>query len=404
MSAASLRRALVLLVVCGASAGFTAEAADAGPGRELVSLSGEVLSLSQALSQATELAISPLLTLTALSAWRWFHTDAAARGELSFYAQPWFWGPAFLLLCLVFFKEAFVARIPGAKKPLDALQLVENKVSGLIASPLAVGALAAALYRAMQGVDARQVTGLLIGSAWAGEDAGSSIALPEALRWTFAIAGAITVYGSVWMASHTLNVLILLSPFGLVDNALKLMRVGLLVVVAVLTRYAPFVGAVVCGLLVLVAVLLAGFSWRLLRFGWSFSMGLIGSPQDFARERRVFAFSGSGLSIPVRTSGWLALENGVVVFKYRRAFVWPRVVPLTATLRVERGLLHPVLLDEQGRLAFRLTPRVRGKEEDVARLLGGLPVEDLPVLRGLRGIGAWIESVLLGDVAAGLDR
>jgi hypothetical protein len=154
---------------------------------------------------------------------------------------------------------------------------------------------------------------------------------------------------------------------------------------------------------VLVALLMAGFSWRLLRFGWSFSTGLIRNAPDLAREGRVFAFSGSGLALPVRTAGWLVMEHGAVAFKYRRAFVLPRTVPLTTTLRVERGVLHPVLLDERGRLAFRLTPRVRGREEDIARLLGGLRVEDMPVLRGLRGVGAWLKGVLVGDAATGLD-
>jgi hypothetical protein len=372
-------------------------------GRELVSISGESLNLAQALSQATELAISPLLTLTALSAWRWFQTDPGARDALSFYAQPWFWGPALLLLALIFFKEAFIARIPGAKKPLDALQLVENKVSGLVASPLAIGALAGALHRTMQGVSVQQITGLFIGTAHAAGDTGSSAGLPEWLSWTFALVGAITVYGSVWMASHTINVLILLSPFGLVDNALKLLRVGLLIFVALLTRYLPMVGSVVCGLLVLAAILLAGFSWRLLRFGWSFSTGLLRRPADVAREGRVFAFSGSGLGLPVRTSGWLSLEEGVVVFRYRRGFVLPRTVRLTSRLRVERGLLHPVVLDDRGRLAFRLTPRVRGEEEQVAKVLGGLEVEDLAVVRGLQGVVAWIEGALTGEVTTQLD-
>lgn len=395
------RQALLLLVVCGATGAVAAGDPGTPLGRELVSLSGDSLSLAQALSQATELAISPLLTLTVISAWRWFHTDANAREALTFYAQPWFWGPGFFLLFLVFFKEAFIARIPGAKKPLDALQLVENKVSGLVASPLAVGALAAALHRAMQGVDARQVSGLLISTAWAAGDSGGFAPLPEALTWTFAVVGALTVYGSVWMASHTLNVLILLSPFALVDNALKLLRVGLLISVSLLAHYVPALGAVVCGVLVLVALLMAGFSWRLLRFGWSFSTGLLRSPADLST--RVFAFSGSALPLPVRTAGWLVLENGTVLFKYRRAFVWPRVVTVATKLRVERGLLHPVLLDAQGRLAFRLTPRVRGREEEIATLLGGLVVEDLPVMRGLRGVGAWIKSALSGDVSTGLD-
>lgn len=411
-----MARPVLLCVLCFATAALAqdpivdtalkdlaAEGAKTPLGHELISLSGESLGVSQALSQTTELAISPLLTLTAMSAWRWFKTEPAARDALSFYAQPWFWGTALALLLLVFFKEAFIARIPGAKKPLDALQLVENKVSGLIASPLAVGALAAALHRSLQAVDARQVSGLVIGTAWAADGGPGFIALPETLTWAFAIVGALTVYLSVWMASHTINVLILLSPFGLVDNALKLLRVGLLVGVALLSRWVPMLGAAVCVVLVLLALLTAGFSWRLLRFGWSFSTGLLRSPADVVAAGRVFAFSGAGVALPVRTAGWLSLEGDAVVFRYRRFFVLPRAVTVHSALRVERGLLHPVLLDEQGRLAFRLTPRVRGEEAQVAKVLGGLRVEDLPVLRGLRSVGAWLRGALDGDVSTQLD-
>ena len=379
------------------------EGATSPLGRELLAVSGQSQGLAQALSQTTELAISPLLALTAMSAWRWWHTDAAARGQLSFFAQPWFWGPAVVVLLLILFKEVVIARIPGAKKPLDALQLLENKVSGLLASPLAIGALAWAFQRAMQGLSAQQVTGLLVGTAWAGTGDVSSAALPEGLTWVFAILGATVVYGSVWLASHTLNVLILLSPFGLVDNALKLLRFGLLVTVSLLSRWFPTLGAMLCALLVVLAVLCAGFSYRLMRFGWSFVVGLFRAPVDVASAGRVFVYSGPALPLPVRTNGWLAMREGQLVFRYRRAFVLPREVPVPGALRIERGVLHPVVLDERGRLAFRLTPRARGREADVARVLGGLPIDDLPLLRGLKGLGAWLRGALSGDFGADLD-
>lgn len=387
---------LVVLLSCVASAAPT------GLERELTTLTGDSLNVSQALSQTTELAISPLLSLTALSAWKWFQTDPSQRAQLAFYAQPWCWGPAMFLLLLIFFKETVIARIPGAKKPLDVLQLVENKVSGVIASPLAIGALATAIHHAMQGVDARAVSGLFISTAWAADSAPAFVAMPEWLSWSFAVIGSTVVYGSVWLASHTINVLILLSPFGVVDNLLKLLRLSLLIGLAVLARFAPQVGAVACGFVVLLALLTAGYSYRWMRFGWSFATGLVRSRIDPAKDGGVFAFSGAGLALPVRTTGWLRREAGGLVFHYRRAFVMPRRVAVTATLRVERGLLHPVLLDEFGRVAFRLTPRGRSKEVDIANALGGLAVEDLAAVRGLQGLRAWFRAVFSDDVQAPL--
>lgn len=379
------------------------EGAQSPLGRDLLAASGQSLGVAQALTQTTELAISPLLALTAMSGWRWWHTEASLRGQLPFYAQPWFWGSAVVVLLLILFKEVVIARIPGAKKPLDALQLLENKVSGLLASPLAIGALAWALQRAMQGLSAQQVSSLVVGTAWAGTGDVASTPLPAALTWVFALVGATVVYGSVWLASHTINVLILLSPFGLVDNALKLMRFGLLVTVSLLSKWFPTLGAVVCGGLVVLAVLSAGFSYRLMRFGWSFVVGLLRSPADVGGEGRVFVYSGPALALPVRTNGWLALREGQLVFRYRRAFVLPRELVVTRVLRVERGVLHPVLLDEKGVLAFRLTPRARGLEDEVSRVLGGLKVEDAPMVRGLKGLGAWLRGALSGDFGADLD-
>jgi hypothetical protein len=289
------RRSLVLALAC---LGATASAADPAAtgvapldaalqgaategsrtplGQDLLALSSQGQGLAQALSRTTELAISPLLALTALGAWRWLRTDASARAALPFFVQPWCWGPAVALLLLGLFKEVVIARIPGAKKPLDALQLVENKVSGLVASPLAIGALAWALERTLQGVSTQHLTGLVWGTAWAGEAGAAGSPLPEALTWALSILGASAVYGSVWLASHTVEVLTLLSPFGLVDSALKLLRLGLLAAVALLGHWLPTAGAVLCALLAVGALASAGLSWRLLRSGWRALRGLLG--------------------------------------------------------------------------------------------------------------------------------
>jgi hypothetical protein len=97
------------------------------------------------------------------------------------------------------------------------------------------------------------------------------------------------------------------------------------------------------------------------------------------------------------------LREGQLVFRYRRAFILPRELVVPGPLRVERGVLHPVLLDEQGRLAFRLTPRARGLEDEVSRVLGGLKIDDAPMMRGLKGLGVWLREALSGDFGADLD-
>jgi hypothetical protein len=365
-------------------------------GQELLSVAGQSMGTAEALSQATELAISPLLTLSVLSAWRYLTADAAGRAALPFFCQPWCWGVGFFILALVLFKEVVIARIPGAKKPLDVLQVAENKISGLLASPLAIGALAWALHRAMAGISQQQVAGIFYASAWAADGAASA-PLPSWLSWTFAVVGASVVYGSVWLASHTIDVLILLSPFGLVDNALKVMRLGLLGAVALLSKYVPTVGLVVCLGLVLVALLTAGFSYRLMRFGISFSLGFLKTAPNPQVAGRVFAYSGPRLGLPVRTSGWLIRSGDEIVFRYRRAFVVPRQIAVPASVVLEKGLFHAVVLDSGGGMVARLTPSAQGHEAEVAALFGAAEVREAPARRALASIGAWLTGTVRGE-------
>ena len=49
-------------------------------------------------------------------------TPEAERARLSWYAQPWFWGPALLVVGLCFLKDALGPAVPTAlKKPVDDL-------------------------------------------------------------------------------------------------------------------------------------------------------------------------------------------------------------------------------------------------------------------------------------------
>src|SRR5262245_31840579 len=91
--------------------------------------------LAQAITTITGVAISPLLGVSAVGAWHYFKTDQDKRANLSWYAQPWFWIPGLLIVALVFAKDVFGAALPaGWKKPFDVAELVENKLSALVAA------------------------------------------------------------------------------------------------------------------------------------------------------------------------------------------------------------------------------------------------------------------------------
>src|SRR5215468_7913570 len=58
------------------------------------------LDAAQAISTITGVAISPLLGVGAYGAYHWFKAPPEKRPQLAWYAQPWFWVPALLLVAL----------------------------------------------------------------------------------------------------------------------------------------------------------------------------------------------------------------------------------------------------------------------------------------------------------------
>src|SRR5262245_54251051 len=114
-----------LLTICPRINAAEAKSASALPGSQI----------SETLSTVTGIAISPLLGVGAVGAWQWFKAPEAKRPHLPWYAQPWFWIPALLLVVICFAKDVAGPALPTAlKKPFDVAEVFENKVSGLIAT------------------------------------------------------------------------------------------------------------------------------------------------------------------------------------------------------------------------------------------------------------------------------
>ena len=113
---------------------------------------------------------------------------------------------------------------PGWKKPLDVLETIENKVTGLIAAGAVVPFTMAAMSK------------LLVGSsATAGGMTPTGLAmLPigtmdlSGLLNILTVPLGVAIFLVVWLASHAINVLIILSPWGAIDAALKSARTAAL--------------------------------------------------------------------------------------------------------------------------------------------------------------------------------
>jgi hypothetical protein len=376
-------------------------AADAQPNPETKETLLPGVALSQGVTEITGVAVSPLLGVSGVGAWRYWNTPSERRSGLPWYARPWAWGTGFALLSLCFLKDSLGATLPGLlKKPLDMVELFENKLSALIASGAFVPLVAREMALHLE--------------------AERGIALPTASLTTPGIAFidfswlmipvAIMAFLAVWACSHAINVLIILSPSSLLDTLLKLARTSLLACVGLIYLIAPWLAALICLVIIGLAFWLAPAALRFMIFGSRFATDILtpwrGRRRAKPEEPHVFTL-GRMPGLPPRTGGRLVrLEDGSLAFRHRRACVLhERTVRLPeGSFHVERGLLAPVLVhqagtaDEMKLLLF--LPRHRGQEESIVSSLKLHGARDHAVARGLASLKTWLSTLILGGKPA----
>lgn len=330
-------------------------------------------SISSTITTITGIAISPLLGTGGYGAYRYFTAkDDAERAKLPWYAQMSFFVPALLIAAACACKDTLGAVLPpGWKKPLDILETVENKASGLVAAgavvPLTVDSL-----RGLIASNATQETAHATGLAMVNMGAVDFSWLLNILTVPLGIA----VFAVVWMASHAINVLILLSPWGAIDAALKSARTALLGALTFTATLDPKIAAIISVVVVIISYFVAGWSFRLMIFGVAFSW-------DFFTFRKLRfklnasankLFSGAHLKgVPLRSFGRLINEpeNGRLRFTYRPWLVLPaRMVDVKMNDPfVGKGLFFSSVRDGD-HTYFLLPPRYRGHEEQFAKTYG----------------------------------
>jgi len=396
--------ALMLFFTGSTSLLATADSAkDATPVKVRPSMLLPGVSLSEGISEITGVAISPLLGVSAMGAWTYYQTESQLRHRLPWYCNPWVWGTGMALIAVCFLKDFLGAAAPPlVKKPLDFAELFEDKLSALVASvgfvPLVALAIAQTQEKTLQSaVD-------LTGSGLAVMPLSGFIDFGVHTPWV-SIPIAMVAFAVVWLSSHTLNVLIALSPFGIVDAGLKLAKLGLIGLVAGSTIVHPYAGAVVSLALILIGLLLAGWSFRLTLFGM-----LMGS--DFLLNKRATtADLDSGVrgflarrmeGVPVRTLvKWQRDPEGRPALSYRPWLVLPerRIGTPQSEMVLRKGLLNPSLAhraesDAPARSSLILLPRYRRLEEVIAQRFGCQEIVDGTLLRGLKAVRQWLVEML----------
>ena len=364
------------------------------------------IELAEGIAQITGTAISPLLGVSSVGAWRYYRTPSEEREQLPWFCHPIAWGIGFALLGLCFLKDVAGTAAPTLlKKPFDFAELFEDKLSALIAGSAFIPFIAAEMARHSQLSSPETSAALLPEMHLAAMPflAGASATAITAL----VTAIAVVAFFLVWLSCHAINVLIALSPFTLVDTALKLLKAGLLSLVTATAFVNPWLGVAICFGIVLIAGLVAPWAFRLTLFGSVFSTDLFRfrlfgrtSRSDLAGPRVFVARRFN--SIPARTMGRLVREEEErLVFRYRPWLVLPaRDAELPAgSFALSKGLLCPVLLhgqeaDARTRTILLLLPRYCSQETAIAEHLRIADVRDGAVVRGFKAIGNWMADAV----------
>ena len=190
--------------------------------------------------------------------------------------------------------------------------------------------------------------------------------------------------------------------FGLVDTALKGVRLFVLSTVAGTAFMNPYLGALWSVLIILFSFLVAGWAFRSMVFGSVFAWDLV----SFRKNRFKVApdlnwvFAARPIArTPIRTYGKLSRgPQGELIFQYRPWLVLPL---RTETLppdkyAVGRGLIYSEVICREGdeeSSVFTLPPRFRSHEEELSSiyLLGG--VHDIGVIKGAKSLWSSIKEL-----------
>jgi hypothetical protein len=206
-----------------------------------------------------------------------------------------------------------------------------------------------------------------------------------------------------------INVLILLSPWGGIDAALKAARTFLLTTVAAAAWANPWVGALIALAVILFAWLVSGWAFRMMVFGWVFCWDTITFRKKRfkpgAKENWAFAARKIGKT-PVRSYGRLIKEDsGKLVFAYKPFHVMAerRIDVPPGTYAVGNAILYPSLEQVNGedtKTMFNFPPRCNSHEAELGKIYN-CEVRDVGLIKGFKAAWRWLGDLFgMGQPAA----
>jgi len=352
--------------------------------------------IAQTLTTITGVAISPLLGVSAVGCYQYCNAAPEQRDKLPWFASPVFWVPAFLLLAACFVKDTVgTALPPGVKKPFDAIETVEHKISGLVATGAFVPIMVSMIHEANSTGGQPTLSLASLGLA--------TVTFPNWLYDLLVTPVAMLLFFLVFLASNAINILILLSPLPIIDTTLKAFRTSILASVlgsSFLGQWTghPWVGALWSLVIIAISYFIAGWSFRLSHFGlvfvWKFFTGGRYRFKPDPKENHLF-LGRKTEKVPTRTYGALSRnDQGELVFHYHPWLVLP---PRTLVLppgnyEAGRGLFYSEIMKVEGnsaRTVFLLPPHYCGHEAEIAKIYNLAGTRDV----GVRAAWAWLKSL-----------
>jgi hypothetical protein len=235
--------------------------------------------------------------------------------RVPFYCHPTFWVPVLVLLILVQCKTAIGHAWPPVKPFLEAVDVVVVRKSSylLVALPVVLERLQHALAGGGREISAWIPFGVVHAASSSAAQGG-----PAESGLLMYFAGTLVVFGSVsvWLLSHTIDVLALL-PIPLADLVLRVFRLAVLALLVVLP--SGYSAAVSLAIMV-IALLLSRWAWRLTLMGTTFALDLLlfRWKRTAVVDHDAVAFSGNGLrGVPKRTKGIIMRNADEIDFLYR---------------------------------------------------------------------------------------
>ena len=369
------------------------------------------VALAEGITQITGVAISPMLGVCGVGTWKYFTSTPEERLSLPWFCHPLAWGIGLGILSLCLIKDLAGTAMPAIlKKPLDVIELFEGKLSALLASaafiPFITGEISD--HFTAKGSPA----GAEISSALSSEGlamASPILANAPMLVLSLILPLSLIAFFAVWLTSHSLNVLLLLSPFSILDLLLKVARVFLLGLMGLIYFINPVIAAILCGILIVIALYLAPRAFRLSIFGTVMSVdflrSLIWKGAGSGKTRAFLARQGSP-TLPARTFGTLSRnDDGRILFSSRILLLGPKRVltlPEVDRLSMQKGLIFPSVRvrltdSEKTDMLLHLLPRHRHDLEAVAGRLGISAIHDHYVGRGMKAISRWVSESVRGS-------